>query len=180
MVVKEVKKKTPPRRVPSRDARYMGIAFWWASFSKDPVTQIGSIIIDENNYPLGSGYNGPPRQYNDSEVDWSRPAKYDDVIHAEVNAINHCAERWKLKGSTIYVTGMPCKVCMLMIVAAGIKRVVYFDGKHYDANSLCGKSQRDESLEVARKGKVKVEEFKGNLNWMRDRIRWMESVGIFD
>ena len=34
----------PPRKVPPRDDYYMGIAFWIASRSKDPNTQVGAVL----------------------------------------------------------------------------------------------------------------------------------------
>jgi dCMP deaminase len=49
-----------------------------------------------------------------------------------------CAEQWCLaiaakegipvKGATLYCTKHPCRVCSGMIIAAGIKRVVYQEG----------------------------------------------------
>jgi len=33
--------------------------------------------------------------------------------------------------------------------------------------------------DIARKGKVELVEFLGNLNWMRDDMKWMEDIGIF-
>lgn len=171
-------KKTPPRQVPSRDEKYMGLAFWYASFSKDPVTQMGAVIINDDNWPLGHGYNGMPSQYNDDLEDWGRPSKYDNIIHAERNAIDRCLDPILLKYATIYVTGMPCKACMLRIVEAKLREVIYFSGNYFDANSSC--NIVDPSIDIARKGRVILKKFVGNLNWMRDRIQWMESVGIFN
>jgi len=173
-------KKVSPRKTPSRDEKYMGAAFWEASFSKDPSTQMGAVIVTLQNKPLGRGYNGPPAQFNDEQMDWARPGKYGKIIHAEINAIRH-SDPDKLPGSTIYVTGKPCGPCMLAIVAAGITRVVYFNRKNYDAGSMMqNKSIFEESDEIAQDGRIRVEEFKGNLNWMRDRMKQMEQLGIFD
>lgn len=174
-------KKVPPRQVPHRDDYYMGLAFWVASKSKDPNTQVGAIIISHDNIPLASGYNGPPRSIIDNSVDWSRPAKYDWVIHAESNAIKHVQSKDCLKQATVYVTALPCKACMLEMVAVGIKRVVYFSAKKLDEkSSLSDTTGRDKTFEIARSAAVTLDEFRGNLNWMRDHINWMESIGIFD
>ena len=43
------KKKVPPRLTPDRDSKYMGLAWMMAGFSKDPSTQIGSMIINSDN-----------------------------------------------------------------------------------------------------------------------------------
>ena len=173
-------KKLSPRKTPNRDEKYMGAAFIEASFSKDPSTQNGAVIVTTSNKPLGRGYNGPPPQYNDNDMDWSRPAKYANIIHAEKNAIKH-SNPDKLPGSTIYITGRPCAGCMLAIVDAGISRVVYFDGKYHDSGSIHQDQKNiEEADEIIRNGRIKVEQFKGNLNWLRDRIKQLEELGIFD
>lgn len=169
-------KKRPPRKVPPRNDYYMGIAFWIASKSKDPDTQIGSLVITKENKPLGWGYNGPPADIPDEEVDWSRPEKYDFVQHAEENAIDHS---WlqNLEGCTLFVTAKPCKKCMLKIISHKIKHVVYYPSKPKEGSSIS--VELDRTDELAKLAGVKLEKFTGNLNWMRDRIQWMESLGIF-
>jgi dCMP deaminase len=54
-------------------------------------------------------------------------------IHAELNAILDAGKRGTLiPGATLYVTYEPCTDCAKLVVAAGIKRVVY--GEKYDLN----------------------------------------------
>jgi dCMP deaminase len=157
----------------------MGLAFIQAGFSKDPNTQHGAVIVTADNVPLGSGYNGPPRQYSDNDVDWSRPAKYGSMVHCEINAINHSSRR-DLDGAIIYVTGKPCSSCMLDIVASGIAKVVYFNNRCYDAGSMMDdKKIFDETDDIAKKGKVTLEEFKGNLNWLNDWMMSLDKMGVF-
>ena len=180
-IKKDSTKKVPPRLVPPRDDYYMGLAFWVASRSKDPNTQVGAIIVSHDNVPLASGYNGPPRSVADALIDWSRPVKYDWVIHAESNAIKHVQSKDCLKQAMVYVTALPCKSCMLEMAAVGIKRIVYFSAKKLDeTSSLSDITGRDKTFEIARSSLVTLDEFRGNLNWMRDRINWMESIGVFD
>lgn len=171
------KKKTSPRKVPSRDDFYMGLAFWIASRSKDPKTQCGALIVDPQNCPLGMGYNGPPAKIKDDDIDWSRPEKYPFIIHAEENAIKHSFG--DLEGSTIYVTGMPCNKCMLTIVDSGIKRVVYKPVEADSGSMLSDATIAAKTEQIAQLGGVRIDKFFGNLNWMRDRISFMESLGIF-
>lgn len=171
-------KKVPPRLVPDRDEFYLGMAFWAASRSKDPKTQVGAFIVSAENEPLGWGYNGPPRNIKDTDISWGRPEKYDYIDHAEENAIEYA--RGELKGATIYVTARPCKTCMKAIVRKRIARVVYFSPKVDDPNSLLAdKELAAKTDEIARLGGVRLEEYRGNLNWMRDRMEWMESLGVF-
>jgi len=172
-------KKVLPRKVPKRDDRYMGLCFWYASFSKDPRTQNGAVIVTADNVPLGMGYNGPPKCIVDGEIDWDRPNKYPYIKHAERNAIDHSC-RTLMKGATIYVTAMPCPDCMLDIVDSGIKRIIYFKG-HHDSGSMCASVQGLSTAEnIAQLSNITLQEFNGNLNWMRDRMEWMISNGIFD
>jgi deoxycytidylate deaminase len=174
------KKKIQNRATPNRDEKYMGAAFIEASYSKDPDTQHGAVIVTVENIPLGRGYNGPPRQYNDNDVDWSRPAKYHNMVHAEINAMNH-SDPHLLEGATMYVTGKPCSACMLAIVARGIQKVVYFPRTSSDPNSMMNNTAIfADTDDIAKKGKVTLEPFKGNLNWMNDWMSELEKLGIFD
>lgn len=170
--------KTPPRNVPPRDDYYMGMAFWIASKSKDPATQNGAVIVSASNRIIGTGYNGPPASYNDDDLDWSRPAKYPHIIHAERNAIDYCTAPWELPGSVIYVTARPCRDCMPGIANAQIKKVVWFPMSH-DPQSMV---MQDVELidDIVRRSKIDFVEFKGNLNWMRDRLAYMiDKLNIF-
>ena len=179
------KTKVPPRKTSDRDDWYMGLAFWIAAKSKDPDTQNGAVIVS-GNVIIGTGYNGPPATYAYTEVNWSRPSKPDDtdckyphVIHAEENAMIHCQLPLLLPGSVVYVTARPCKDCILRLAAHGIKKGIYFNHPSAaDPESMLNKHQ--ELIEdIAKRGKVELVEFKGNLNWMRDRMLFLEELGIF-
>lgn len=175
----------PPRMVPDRDSRYMGLAWMQAAFSKDPSTQMGAVIIGADNRPLGSGYNGPPAAIDDHCFSWERPpkdnpeafSKYDLIKHAEENAISH-SRCENLQDATLYVTGYPCKNCMLDIVDAGLSRVVYMDYKS-DSKSMLQSVQRDSSENIANFGNLTVEEFQGDLSWVPEWINNLQEKGIF-
>lgn len=48
------------------------------------------------------------------------------VIHAEANLISYCARHGiPTEGNIIYITHSPCIECAKLIIAAGIKKVVY-------------------------------------------------------
>lgn len=175
-----MKERVLPRPTPSRDERYMGLAFMYAALSKDPKTQHGAQVVTRDNEPLGSGYNGPPKQMNDDELNWDRPDKYPYIVHSEPNAIDH-SDSEKIKGAIMYVTGKPCAPCMLAIVKAGIKEVVYYeDASHHNAGSMCVNDEHMGSTEdIARRGGVKMRAFTGKLDWLRDRIQVLEKLGVF-
>jgi dCMP deaminase len=94
--------------------------------SKDQSTQIGAVIVGEDNEVLSTGYNSFPRGLDDTKPErQERPEKYFWFEHAERNAIYNAARvGTPLKGSSIYITsGVPCMDCARGIVNAGIKKV---------------------------------------------------------
>ena len=94
--------------------------------SKDQSTQIGAVIVGEDNEVLSTGYNSFPRGMDDSKQErQERPEKYFWFEHAERNAIYNAARvGTALKNSTIYLTsGVPCMDCARGIVNSGIKVV---------------------------------------------------------
>jgi dCMP deaminase len=115
--------------VPSWDEYFLHIAFAVAKRSKDPSTQIGVVIVDSSNHIVSTGYNGFPPSASDDRSYWQdREKKYPRVIHAEANAIAHAAKVGiSLEGATLYCTHKVCNKhgCARMIIAAGIKNVVY-------------------------------------------------------
>lgn len=57
--------------------------------------------------------------------------EYGRMLHAEMNAITDAARfRRSTINSTLYCTTMPCHLCAKLIIAAGIKRVVYIEPYH--------------------------------------------------
>jgi cytidine deaminase len=52
--------------------------------------------------------------------------EYGRMVHAEMNAITDAARsRKSTQGATLYCTTMPCHMCTKLVIASGIKRVVY-------------------------------------------------------
>lgn len=169
----------PPRPIVPRDDYYMGEAFNILARSKDPSTQVGARLVSQENEPLGTGYNGPPKGIDDYTMDWSRPAKYHLIRHAEVNAIKY--SRGNTKGATIYVTAPPCPACMLAIVDAEIARVVYFPPPpSRDSGSMTKDPQGwANTQEISKRGGVRLEKFSGDLTWMLDHVSYLKNLGIF-
>jgi len=111
------------------DIRFMQIAESVATWSKDPSSKVGAVVVDGGNSRsiLSTGYNGPPRGVDDMvDERWERPLKYKFIAHAEANAIYNAARKGvALGGSTIYVSTLPpCCTCAQAIIQAGIVRVV--------------------------------------------------------
>ena len=52
----------------------MAVAFLAAMRSKDPCTQVGACIINEDKKIVGVGYNGMPIGCSDEEFPWAKNA----------------------------------------------------------------------------------------------------------
>jgi len=116
----------------SWDEYFMGVALLAAKRSKDPNTQVGACIVDENNIILSTGYNGFPTGCSDDEYPWSRTGeetKYPFVVHAELNTILN-ANGKNLRGSRLYVSLFPCNECAKAIIQSGIKEIIYLSDKY--------------------------------------------------
>ena len=117
----------------SWDEYFMGIAKLSAMRSKDPNTQVGAVIVNEEKRVVGIGYNGMPYGCDDKVFPWARVGdtyntKYAYVVHAELNAILNSIQ--KLSGCTIYVSLFPCNECAKAIIQSGIKHIVYESDKY--------------------------------------------------
>ena len=121
----------------SWDEYFMGVALLAAMRSKDPNTQVGACIVDDDNRILSTGYNGFPQGCSDDAFPWGREGsevetKYPFVVHAELNAILNNRGK-NLTGSRLYVALFPCNECAKAIIQAGIKEVIYLSDKYNDA-----------------------------------------------
>uniref|UniRef100_UPI00358F3E51 deoxycytidylate deaminase n=1 Tax=Myxine glutinosa TaxID=7769 RepID=UPI00358F3E51 len=114
---------------------FMGVAFLSAQRSKDPSSQVGACIVNNERRIVGVGYNGMPNGCSDDDLPWRRSApdrldtKYPYVCHAEMNAIlnKNCAD---LKGCSLYVALFPCNECAKLIIQSGIHEVIYKSDKY--------------------------------------------------
>lgn len=106
--------------------RFMELAFLVASWSKDPSTKTGAVVVGPDKEIRATGYNGPVRGVDDDVQErFERPVKYEFFEHAERNALyNACLTGVSLKGCVMYATHAPCTDCARAIIQAGIKTVV--------------------------------------------------------
>jgi len=135
---------------PSSKERWMGLALWYASASKNGS---GAVIVDSNYIPISAAFDYCPHGL---EV----------PRHAEKNAISNVNQE-NLEDAVMYVTHFPCEDCLIEIAAVGIRRVIYLF------------SEDDSGNEFARKIPIITEKFMGNLNWMRDYMSGLEDISIF-
>jgi dCMP deaminase len=107
--------------------RYLSIAKEVASWSKDPSTKVGAVIVGNKGQILSQGYNGFPRGILDDEERLNvREIKLSLIVHAEMNAIyNATYSGVCLDNSTLYVYGLPiCSECAKGIIQVGISKIV--------------------------------------------------------
>lgn len=117
--------------------------------------QVGAVIVKENRI-LTTGYNGVPPKIEHCSTKGCLRQKLNipsgekhelcRALHAEQNAIIQAAKNGvSIEGATIYVTHQPCIICTKLIMASGIKRVVY-SGEYPDELSL--EMLNESSIEV--------------------------------
>jgi len=110
------------------DYRFLDLAEFISSWSKDPSTKVGAVIVDENNRIVSVGYNGFPKHIDDNDRLKERDIKYNIIVNGEINAILFANK--SVEGCTLYTYPfMPCPRCAGLIIQSGIKRVVSFVNK---------------------------------------------------
>ena len=134
---------------------FMGLAHLSGLRSKDPNTQVGAVIVDENNRVVSIGYNGFPSGVSDDEFPWGREGgvldtKYAFVVHAELNAILNSQR--SVRGCSLYVSLFPCNECAKAIIQAGIKRIIFESDKYdgADTNIASKRMLRAAGVELVR------------------------------
>lgn len=118
------------------DEYFMALAMLSALRSKDPNTQVGACIVNDENRIVGIGYNGFPAGCSDDELPWGRSGdwldtKYPFVCHAEMNAVLN-SDFGRMNNCRMYVSLFPCNECAKMIIQAGIKQVIFISDKYPD------------------------------------------------
>ena len=103
--------------------RFIKLAQEIASWSKDPSSQVGAVIVRPDRTIASVGFNGFPRGVEDSQdAITNRDTKLLRTIHAELNAILSAKE--PLTGYSLFVWPFqPCAQCAAAIIQAGIADV---------------------------------------------------------
>ena len=150
----------------SWETYFMGIAHLSALRSKDPNTQVGAVIVDQEHKVVSIGYNGFPKGCSDDEYPWenegsSLETKYVYVVHAELNAILNSPRT--VKCCSIYVSLFPCHECAKAIIQSGILEIVYESDKYASSESVLASKRMLESagvkmVQLTKKVKVEVME----------------------
>lgn len=106
------------------DLRFLDQAKLISTWSKDPSTKTGAVIVAPNGAVISQGFNGFPANMED-KPEWyaNREEKYSRIIHCEMNAAMY-AQR-DLTGSTLYTYPfISCDRCFVHMLSLGITRFV--------------------------------------------------------
>ena len=137
------------------DKRYIQLAEFFSSGSKDPKAHVGAVVTTANDGAIALGYNGFPRGVEDRASRLkNQELKLEMIVHAEQNALRIAGRG--AQGGTIHVSGKPvCARCAGLIIQAGIKRVVASNPNAGDKNSKWHPTGMI-ALSMLREAKVRV------------------------
>lgn len=166
---------------PSVDEIMMQAALLFSQRSTCVRVKAGT-VISVDNHIVSTGYNGSgPGQehcidhfekkfkrrglYSSKEDEFNEWIKSESFkaehrewhlkheMHGEANAIIFAARRGvQIEGGTLYTTISPCLFCAKSIIAAGLKRVVYYD--------LYDREEGKDSLTLLKDNKIEIEQLK--------------------
>ncbi len=115
---------------------FMGVAHDLAQLGTCGRGKVGAVIVKDGRC-ISWGFNGaPPGLPHCEEVNHGHPPDVDTTLpengcriatHAEANALSFAAKQGiSTDGATLYMTVAPCSWCSRLIIAAGIKRVIFY------------------------------------------------------
>jgi dCMP deaminase len=145
------------------DRRFLELAAHIATWSKDPSTHVGCVVVGPDREVRSTGFNGFPRGVTDTlERLNDRELKYPLVCHGEENAILHAARIGvSLKGCAAYVHPWPpCTRCARSLVQVGIDRIIYPDSIQIPER---WKSDFDLSMTLLHEAGIKVRTIRMHL-----------------
>ena len=131
--------------------------------------KVGAVFIRDNRV-LSTGVNGVPSKYPHPLVCIRREENIPSgeglhkcaCAHAEANGIANAArEGVSLKGTSVYVTTVPCGPCMGALANVGVKEIFfdqgYPDNKMSDEIAFHANIPVTEYIEVNGKGMLKID-----------------------
>ena len=106
------------------DWRFLDLVKRVASWSKDPNTKMGCLIVSSDRRHVSWGYNGFPEGIADNSRLMDRDLKRQMMEHSERNCVYNCPFEPRDYNCTAYITGQPCIDCAKALMAKQIRRVV--------------------------------------------------------
>ena len=112
---------------PTWDEQHMAIAQLVARRATCDRARVGCALV-VNQRIVSTGYNDslPGAQHCDAVGHLMHEGHCIRTVHAEGNALADAAKRGvAVDGATAYCTHSPCPFCLKLLLAAGIRRIVY-------------------------------------------------------
>ena len=127
---------------------FMTLAYTASIRSPCERLHVGS-IIEKDNRIVSTGYNGFPAKSPHKSI--IRNNHEQNTIHSEQNAIADAAKRGvPIDDATLYVTHYPCINCAKIIIAAGIKKIIY--AEDYKNDPIVGELLINSKVEIIKFG----------------------------
>jgi len=123
---------------PDWDSYFMKIAAAVSERSTCDRALVGCVLVLDKRI-LTTGFNGSPagQEHCDEAGHLIVDGHCVRTIHAETNAIIQAALHGvSTRGSTCYVTHLPCINCTKALINAGITRIVYGEAYRMDENAM--------------------------------------------
>ena len=113
---------------PSWDDQFMDIAKITARRATCDRSHVGCVLAVDARI-VSTGYNGSFSEADHCDQGGHHmvgdPPRCTRTVHAEMNAVADAARRGvSVEGATAYVTREPCTMCLKLLIAAGVERVV--------------------------------------------------------
>ena len=107
------------------DARFLELSKHVSTWSKDPSSKVGAVLIRDSNLVAMTAFNGFPNAILDDERLENRDIKYQIIVHAEENLIaNSSKSGVSTLNAKVAVSMFPCSRCARLLISAGIKEII--------------------------------------------------------
>lgn len=108
------------------DFRFLAMCKLVATFSKDPSTKCGAVLVNPNRSIVSIGFNGLPSTIpaaNEEKYLLDRELKLATILHAEENSIAYATQ--SLENCCVYTYPiMTCAKCASQLLQRGVRRFV--------------------------------------------------------
>jgi len=158
---------------PEWDLWFLRLAYVYAQRGSCRRKRVGAIIVDDQHRVISAGYNGAPSGMPDCLEAGCDVRMIDGrescvrTLHAESNALDYVG-RGALD-AIMYTTIIPCRLCALRIVQAGIRTVRFHE--YYESQGS------KETAEVLKSGGVALEHYVAPL-WLVDSFGYHETPHV--
>lgn len=148
--------------------RFVELSRHIATWSKDPSTQVGALLVNMDKNVLALGYNGFPRGMDDAPALYhDRPFKYKHILHAETNAcLNALSSGSRVEESILFVTHPPCTHCTGVIKQAGVVACIF----PMPDDDFLSRWPLDDTVDHFKRVKL------GLAMWDGDNLVWLNKV----